>query len=198
MDYDTDSKDRIDILTNCDLVFYVCANVKELDFVCGEESMRIGQNSFHDDYNRLHFIDRFKKKCIDLAFSTTRQNTKEIITKVDSKDNSESEMFITDQTKPKVDPEDQIDCQRLKKKLVLPSQLDEFLNSLKWMQHEQTQTKDLGIAGKLNVFLSELVFSCLKCSISNRIRNKIKFFNLERLTFVSEYSVQPNDSFSWI
>jgi hypothetical protein len=200
LDYDTDSKERVEVLMNSDLIFYVCANVSELDYICAEESMKIGQSSFDDDYNRLHHIGRFKKKCIDLAFST-RQYPNKIIPNTNlNTDESECERFITNQVLPNVSyqDDDEENCPSLKRKIILPSQINEFIHSLKCTQHKETQTEPTGLVSKLNMLLSELVFSRLTRSISNRIRNKINCFKLEQLTFVNKHSVHPSESFSWI
>lgn len=32
------------------------------------EQIKFGQNLFHDEYNKLHFIDKYKSKCINVSF----------------------------------------------------------------------------------------------------------------------------------
>ena len=52
------------------LFVYVCANLDELRFA---EKMNIGQNIYHDEFNRLHFLKKFNSKLINVLISDCRQ-----------------------------------------------------------------------------------------------------------------------------
>ena len=67
VDYKTNYKTRRQLLDSSDLIIYVCCTENEILKL--KEPMKIGQNDFHDDYNRIHFYTKFKTKCLNITFN---------------------------------------------------------------------------------------------------------------------------------
>lgn len=68
--YSTSLCERKYLFNDSFLFVYVCANLDELRHA---EKMNIGQNIYHDEFNRLHFLKKFNTKLINVLFSDSRQ-----------------------------------------------------------------------------------------------------------------------------
>lgn len=67
VDYKTNYKTRRILLDQSDLILYVCCTEKEILKL--REPMKIGQNDFHDDYNRIHFYTKYQRKSLNITFN---------------------------------------------------------------------------------------------------------------------------------
>lgn len=67
VDFKTNYKTRRQLIDSSDLIIYVCCTGNEIKKL--SEPMKIGQNDFHDDYNRIHFYDKYQKKCLNITFN---------------------------------------------------------------------------------------------------------------------------------
>ncbi|RNA23388.1 hypothetical protein BpHYR1_053284, partial [Brachionus plicatilis] len=61
-----DCPDRQELIKNADLIVYVCATEQEINDI-EKKLLKIGQNSYHDEFNKIHFLDPNSSKCIDIA-----------------------------------------------------------------------------------------------------------------------------------
>lgn len=52
------------------------ASLKELDLVLGN-AVKIGQNSFQFDHDRIRHVDKYKAKCINVLFKQTTQESQD-------------------------------------------------------------------------------------------------------------------------
>ncbi|RNA06060.1 hypothetical protein BpHYR1_028931, partial [Brachionus plicatilis] len=57
---------RQELIKNADLIVYVSATQQEIKDI-EENSLKIGQNCFHDEFNQIHFLTSERSKCIDIA-----------------------------------------------------------------------------------------------------------------------------------
>jgi len=67
VDFKTNSILRKELIESSDLIVYICGTENEICKL--KEPMKIGQNEFHDDYNRIHLYEKFQKKCLNLTFN---------------------------------------------------------------------------------------------------------------------------------
>lgn len=58
---------RFDLLETSSVIIYVYSSVKEKETL--SQDITFGQNVLHDQYNIVHYIERFKSKCIDIIFT---------------------------------------------------------------------------------------------------------------------------------
>jgi hypothetical protein len=56
------------LIEQADLIFYICAAPSEIELL-NESMMRIGRNIYHHEFNRLHFVPKYKAKCFHVTFS---------------------------------------------------------------------------------------------------------------------------------
>jgi hypothetical protein len=56
------------ILEKSDLIFYVCGTSAEVEKLTNS-SFKFGSNSFHHDYNKIHFLNSFENKCFNITFN---------------------------------------------------------------------------------------------------------------------------------
>ena len=68
----SDPRQRIAMLNRADLIVYVCGSSHEIERL--DKPMQLGVSSFHNDYNRLHYIQRFANKCINITFCNNNSN----------------------------------------------------------------------------------------------------------------------------
>ena len=67
IDFKENYKQREESLLAADLIVYVCCTQKEIDEL--NEPVKIGYNSYHHDYNLIHFSEFFKLKSINVTFN---------------------------------------------------------------------------------------------------------------------------------
>lgn len=65
--YSTPPSEREALLNKADRIFYVCGTEKEIHRLY--EPIHIGQNAYHHDYNRLHFVAKYRSKCTNITFN---------------------------------------------------------------------------------------------------------------------------------
>jgi hypothetical protein len=60
------SKERSHILDEANLIFYVCGASQEIERL--SKPMQFGKSEFQDDFNKIHYALKYKKKTIDIIF----------------------------------------------------------------------------------------------------------------------------------
>ena len=66
IDYTTSLNERTWLLDQSDLIIYVLGIEEELEY---GRNLKIGQNWYHYEFNKLHFIKNYQKKTIGFNFS---------------------------------------------------------------------------------------------------------------------------------
>jgi hypothetical protein len=153
IDFSTPKKTRC--LAPYDRIFYVCASHDELREL---DHMTIGRNPFIDDFNRLHHIDDYKSKCIDVTFLHCPVNGPQV-----------HAASSTTTTPSDVNVNNNIKSNQLL--LWLPDQLDKFVNeicSLMNIRCKQEQKQYLH-AGMLNDVVKKKLVRRLYVLTSNFI-----------------------------
>ena len=63
-------------LASCDLILYVIPNQRDLELLPHDKDLPlIGQNAFQIDFDRIHHVDKYRKKCVDITFNPNIQAT---------------------------------------------------------------------------------------------------------------------------
>jgi hypothetical protein len=68
VNYWTFPKERTQLIEEADLIFYVCATGSEIELV-EQGIMKIGQNIYQHEFNKLHFVPRYKNKCAHVTLN---------------------------------------------------------------------------------------------------------------------------------
>ena len=74
IDYKTNSKARKHLIESSDLIVYVCCTNNEIRKL--RDTMKIGLNDFHHDYNLIHFYETYQKKCLNVTFNANIKDLK--------------------------------------------------------------------------------------------------------------------------
>ncbi|RNA38172.1 hypothetical protein BpHYR1_024614 [Brachionus plicatilis] len=67
VNYSTDIKTRSEAIENADKIVYVCGTKDEIENL--QNPFIIGQNKFHDEYNKLHCFPQYETKTIYITFN---------------------------------------------------------------------------------------------------------------------------------
>ena len=62
----TDLNLKETLIDSCDTIIYVCSSLDEMNSL--RESIKIGQNKYHFDFHRFHYIRKYSSKCINVTF----------------------------------------------------------------------------------------------------------------------------------
>ncbi len=76
IDFKTSSEERTKLIEESNLIVYVCCTNQEIRKL--HEPIRLGLNSYHHDFNQIHFHDKFQKKCLNVTFNPNINEQEEV------------------------------------------------------------------------------------------------------------------------
>ncbi len=67
MDFGSAEERRVDLLKRAHLICYVCGTYDEIQQLSSQ--MKLGGNSFHHDYTRIHYVKKFTDRSVNVTFN---------------------------------------------------------------------------------------------------------------------------------
>lgn len=184
VDFKTSFKVRRNLIESSDLIFYICCTNNEINKL--QEKMKIGMNDYHDDYNLLHFYDKYQRKCVNITFN---KNIKE-------NDSSKSDNSLKSTTCDSDSMRSSIFSNILlignSQYLKLPTQNEEFIF---YLLEKENKSNDFTI---LNESISASSVSSFRFKL-NELPLKIFIYNLnKKLTYQCENELNQNKKLAYL